>query len=1045
MTTELDLILDSDSESDDDDDSDSVDSDDSTDDYGNSIVFDTASNETGTRIQRSFSERPPLPNARASPRGLDKVPLLEDLASLDRGGGSGSPALSPARLPPRQPTSAPPTPAESPPRGLRPPRASAAQLPVTPTRSTASPREIVLTTNLKTPEVTPRQKAPNPAPEKEKEKEKETASTTPRATPTTTPRKNVAPPSEAPSASSTQPTLTRVPSVRKGKKEKEREVVPARTATPSSLHAIESVSPQRKERIERYEGELRALDAELAARKRGGSERRHDVRMSSYFRLRAQEQRHHNHHHLSPRSDDITESSEPHPYFVGGVDPTVIHGTHPRHSARARETILSKVASTRFGISGTVDSTALSPNAWTPGQTTRAHSVPNKHRSRDRDWESDEGEKSQLSKRDIAALKQVAEWIRHEPEVEEVASPPPPPPPTTTKRKKKRTSPTELSPRNLKAEALSGYKPPRKGALAPFSNWGDRMYIEGMVDRDAKHTWGEEERLKREIRARQEEGITFAPQISERARQAPTRMFQMKTEKKRASSATTKKPRKKKPTKPIASPIQQQPPLFPQNNFPPWHNQIPQMHPSMWAQPPYLPYGVPPMYVPGYPPSMMPQVAQSASLGSTEASVQKSRDEGTEERFSESAATEEDEESSPVPNVYEWVREHLPEEEVKVTTTTTTTTGTPRHTESRAGRKNQNQNQNPSASSKTATSTTTSRYPTPHREKEKRRYREVTSYLHDDGMAALARKRRKEKDQVRQAHSDSRIAAHLKEIRDQRDDDMERRKRDRALAIRTKLNEVFDALDAKKTGVTSLSNIESWLEDMEESLGGSTSAPQEVEDMVDFVRVCLIPALRACDTTSFTLERVVSAFEEFAKRGAFHAYLSARKRDPSPQYNHTPAINDYSRKIAEEKGHTRPVHERLAEESRARQQRQKEAQLQGRIESLARDLNVCTFEPSINPTKAVPGDAESDATLPSPPTPDTPTRSYRRHARARDYMYVQKLTFFLLFFLSTKECYSELKSDLCWFINTKLKWCWQKKGEIQKQFREPIFLLPYFH
>ena len=616
---------------------------------------------------------------------------------------------------------------------------------------------------------------------------------------------------------------------------------------------------------------------------------------------------------------------------------------------------------------------------------------------------------------------------------------------------------------------------------SPFANWGERLYLEAMLDREAFGAWAEEERLKEKLKKRREEGLTFTPKISKRARDAPPRLLTTVAAAMRSASApnprgggrraaSAKAKRQPSPSPPspppppaAALPLPPQQQLLPTSQpYPMWGGSVPMWPPapawgmapppppppphhpmSVYTQPPYL--SVPASMGPPLQQQQMPQQMQqqqqqyysqqqppqpplpppvestgsgthdlgSTPYGESEASCQ-SGDEVSDEEEEE---TEEEEEADEA------------EETAEQSSAAATADRLVHPPPSRGGY---------GVAAAVAAGggppvvwPTTRTYPTPVREKARRRYREATTYLHEDHKTKEARRRATEREEAERIRKDSHISSHLAG-KERRDAEAKERQRERSALARSRLHEVFERLDERKTGVTSLLMVDRWVADMEEVLGkrqrhGGASALEE--NLVDFVRVCLAPAMRASAARSFTLETATQAFEAYyAKAGAFHPFLAARKAVPQEKPTYTPVISERSRVLALEKARALAaaeaagggggggnkakvvVHDKLAAEAKERRLRQMSNQYHDRIERFASDMAECTFEPStleaaIAAEAAKParkgkgkkkkaaaagkrgggdGPSESEEALPTPPTPESPTRSFSHGRRGEE-------------------------------------------------------------
>eukprot|EP00755_Sulcionema_specki_P009788 Sspe_Gene.44673::Locus_21922_Transcript_1_1_Confidence_1.000_Length_2057::g.44673::m.44673 len=253
-----------------------------------------------------------------------------------------------------------------------------------------------------------------------------------------------------------------------------------------------------------------------------------------------------------------------------------------------REAILLKVAESKFGVRRQQPPSRQTPRVMRGGR-----------------WAGDDDDEADgdyhpagLTHDDIKALRSVAVWLREE------------------RTAQKSTTAGRRTPRAVKAG-----KAPRPGAGG--LNWGDRMYIESMLDKKAMENWVAEEQAKRERKLREADmQHPYAPQISQKAHNAPARLSRIRSSSARSRPAvdrerglaTTPQPRtsairsssqplplqsraapappEPPPPVPAPPPPPQYPPpyyMYPYPCFPPFP-------PNMWGTLPATPTALPPQH-----------------------------------------------------------------------------------------------------------------------------------------------------------------------------------------------------------------------------------------------------------------------------------------------------------------------------------------------------------------------------------------------------------------------------------------------------------------
>ena len=231
------------------------------------------------------------------------------------------------------------------------------------------------------------------------------------------------------------------------------------------------------------------------------------------------------------------------------------------------------------------------------------------------------------------------------------------------------------------------------------------------------------------------------------------------------------------------------------------------------------------------------------------------------------------------------------------------------------------------------------------------------NHLHAEHVQRASRRDRMVENDEKRWKLHSNIINHIQA------DDVDARK-DRLRVIKIKIREAFDQIDSYGTGFVTIQKAERWLHESESNLGSRRGGHQANEQLVDFVGVSFLPALRMADVKTFTFEGAFKAFDSFKKGAGYHPFLTGKKPTSFPNESvlDKPVISMKTKQLAQN-------YRTRQNESFIKQQ-------------MCAELSDCVFSPSIS---AVHTRDESVATsLPSPPTPNSPTLSLGANVRIED-------------------------------------------------------------
>eukprot|EP01060_Flectonema_neradi_P023164 TRINITY_DN3138_c0_g1_i1.p1 TRINITY_DN3138_c0_g1~~TRINITY_DN3138_c0_g1_i1.p1 ORF type:complete len:927 (+),score=171.81 TRINITY_DN3138_c0_g1_i1:1194-3974(+) len=236
-------------------------------------------------------------------------------------------------------------------------------------------------------------------------------------------------------------------------------------------------------------------------------------------------------------------------------------------------------------------------------------------------------------------------------------------------------------------------------------------------------------------------------------------------------------------------------------------------------------------------------------------------------------------------------------------------------------------------------------------------------HLHADHVDRRSRRDQLVENDQKRWKQHSNITNHVNHA-----DDIEARK-DRLKVIKTKIKEAFECIDTAGTGFVTIEKAEKWLHECESNLGSRRPGRAQVDELlVDFVGVSFLPALRMSDVRTFTFEGAFKAFDSFKKGYGYHPFLTGKKpmTFPNDDVLDRPVISERSKQLA--KTHrTRNI----IDESQIKHQ-------------MCTELSQTAFSPSIAAITPRDGADSVVTSLPSPPTPNSPTLSLSNNIRVED-------------------------------------------------------------